>query len=69
MPSAWIVKAIYVFEDGDLCFATRPPRSLPQQLSLDCLKEGFDRRVVVAIAFATHRHLEAMLAQDFLVVV
>ena len=45
------------------------PTPLTQRLSLDRLEEGFDSRVVVAIPSSAHRRLEAMLAQDFLIVV
>ena len=41
----------------------------PDQLSLDGFEERFDGSIVVAIALATHRHLEAMLAQKLLIVV
>ena len=40
----------------------------PDQFSFDGLKERLDRRIVIAIAFARHRYLEPMLAQDFLIV-
>ena len=69
MASARIVEPVDVFEDGDFGITTRSPGSLPQQLSLDRLEERLDCRVIIAIAFAAHRHLEAMLAQDFLIVV
>ncbi len=41
----------------------------PCQLSLDGFEERLDGGIVVTIAFAAHGHLEAILAQDFLVVV
>jgi hypothetical protein len=65
--SARIVEAIDVFEDGDFGIAARLPALLPQQLCLDRLEERRDRRVIIAVAFTAYRHLEAMLAQDFLV--
>ena len=69
MPASRIIEAVDVFKDGDLSVATCAPGALPQQLSLDRLEEGFDSRVVVAIASPAHRCLEPMLAQDFLIVV
>jgi hypothetical protein len=51
-----------------LSISTCPPRALPQKLSLDRLEERFDCRIVIASPGPAHRHLEAMLAQDFLVV-
>ena len=69
MPASRVVEAIDVFEDCDLGIASRLPGTLPQQFSLDRLEKGFDSGVVVAIPGPAHRHLEVVLAQDFLVVV
>ena len=69
MATARIVEAVDVFEDGDFGITTRSPGPLPQQLGLDRLEECLDRRVIVTVSSTAHRHLEAMLAQDFLVVV
>jgi hypothetical protein len=49
MPSAWIVEAIDILEDGQLCFSSRLPRPTPNQLGLDRFKEGFDDRVEAPI--------------------
>ena len=43
--------------------------SPPDQFSLDGFEERFDSCIVIAIALSAHRHLEAMLAQDLLIVV
>ena len=40
----------------------------PDQLRLDRLEERLNGRIVVAITFARHRYLEAMLAQDLLII-
>ena len=40
----------------------------PDQLGLDRLEEGFHGRIIVTISFADHGHFEAMLAQDFLII-
>jgi len=40
----------------------------PDQFRLDGFEEGFHRGVVITVALATHGYFEAMLAQDFLVV-
>lgn len=45
------------------------PRPSPNQLSLDRLEERLASGVVVAVAFATHRYLETVLAQEFLIIV
>ena len=69
MPSAWIVEAIDILEDGQLCFSSRLPRPAPDQLGLDRFEEGFDSRVVVTISLAAHRDMEAVLTQELLVIV
>ena len=69
MPTAWVAEAIDVFEDSRLGLATRFPGATPDQLGLDGLEEGLDGGIVVAVALAAHRRLQAMLAKDLLVVV
>jgi len=41
----------------------------PDQLSLDGFEERLDCGVIIAIPFATHRRFEAVLPQDFLIIV
>ena len=69
MAAAGVIKAVDVLEDGRLRLPTRFPRPAPDQLGLDGLEECLDGGVVIAIALAAHRYLEAVFAQDFLVVV
>ena len=69
MPTAWVIEAVDVLEDGGLGLAARFPSPAPDQLGLDGLEEGLDGRIVVAVALAAHRYLEGMFAQDLLVVV
>ena len=69
MPTARVIKAVDVLEDGRLSLATGFPRPAPDQLGLDGFEEGFDGCVVIAVAFAAHRRLDPMLTQDFLVFV
>lgn len=66
MESARIVETVDVFKYGDFYITTRSPRSLPQRFSLDRLEDRLDVRVIIAVVIAAHRHLETMLAQDFL---
>lgn len=68
MPSAWIVKAVDVFEDCDLSIASSSPGPLPEHFCLDRFEEGFNRRIIVTIASSAHRYLEAVLTQDLLVI-
>lgn len=69
MSAARIVKAVDVLMDRHLSLASCFPRKPPDQFSLDGFVEGLDGRIVVKIAFAAHRYLEAVSAQDFLTVV
>ena len=69
MATTRVVEAVDVFEDGHLSLAPRLPRMPPDQFCFDGFEERLDGSVVVTIALAAHRYLEAMLAQDFLVVV
>ena len=68
MPTARVIEAVNVLEDGCLSLATRFPRPAPDQLSLDRLEEGFDGGIVIAVALAAHRGQQPMLAQDLLIV-
>ena len=56
-------------EDGHLSLSPCFPRMPPDQFCFDGFEEGFHRRIVVAIALATHEHFEAMLSQNFLIIV
>ena len=69
MPTARVIEAFDVLEDGRLSLSAGFPGAAPDQLGLDGFEEGLDGGVIVAIALAAHRHFEAMLAQDFLIVV
>jgi hypothetical protein len=77
---AWIVEAVDVFhrlavvclqtmrgEDGHLSQSSCFPRMPPDQFCFDGFEEGSHRRIVVAIALATHGHFEAILSQNFLI--
>ena len=68
MPTARVIEAVDVLEDGRLSLSAGFPRASPNQLGLDRLEEGLNGGVIVAIALAAHRHLEPMLAQDLLIV-
>ena len=68
MSAARIVKAVDVFKDRHFSLAPRFPGMPPDQLCLDRFEERFDGSIVVTIAFAAHRHLEAVLAQDLLII-
>ncbi len=65
MPAPRIVEPVYVFEDSHLGVTSRSPGALPDQLCLDGFRERFHRRVVIAIARSTHRHLEPTAGAGF----
>ena len=69
MATARVIKAVNVLEYRALgltaCFPTVPP----DQLSLNGFEERFDHGIVVTIALATHRDLEAMLGKTLLILV
>ena len=69
MPSTWIVETIDVFEDCHLGVSAHLPRPSPDQLSLDRLEERLDGGVVIAVALAAHRYMEAVLTQELLIIV
>ncbi len=68
MPSARIVEAIDVLEDGQFCISACVPWPPPDQLCLDGFEERLKSRIILAIALVAHRHLKAVLAQDLLVI-
>ena len=68
MPTARVIKAVDVLEDGCLSLATRFPRPAPDQFGLDGFEERFDGGIVVTVAFAAQRRLQAMFARDLPVV-
>ena len=45
------------------------PTVVPDQLSLDEFAEHFNHGIVIAIALATHRGLEAVLGQALLILI
>ena len=59
-----VIKAIDVFEEGDLDVAPVTP---PNQFCLQGLEEALGGRVVIAIAPAAYRYAERMPAKDFLI--
>ena len=68
MSTAWVIEAVDVFEDSNIHIPSSLPGLPPDQFGLDGFEEGFHCGVVIAITFATHGGFEAVLAQDFLVV-
>ena len=68
MAAAWIVEAVDVFKDGHLSLPACCPRMPPNQLGLDGFEERLNSGVIVAIAFAAHRRLKPVLAQDLLII-
>ena len=69
MFAARVVEAVDVFEEGYFDLTAGLPVATPDQFGFERLEEAFDSGIVVAIALATHRHLEPVLAQQLLIVV
>jgi len=69
MAASRIVEAVDVFKDCHLGLPAGVPRIPPDQFGLDGFEERLNGGIVVTITFAAHRHLEAVLAQDLLIVV
>ena len=68
MPSTRVVVAVDVFENCHLGLSSCLPCIAPDQFRFDGFEEGLDGCVIITISFSVHRHLEAMLTQDFLIV-
>ena len=69
MTAARVVEAVDVFKDGHLRIPTGFPCIAPDQFRFDGFEECLDGCVIITISFATHGHFEAVLPQDFLIVV
>ena len=69
MSSTRIVQAVYLFEDRHLSRSLRLPRMTPDQFRFDGLEGRLNGGVIITISLAAHQYLEAMLAQDLLVIV
>ncbi len=69
VPTAWVIEAVDVSEDGRFSLSAGFPGAAPDQFGLDRFAEALDSSVIVAIALAAHRRVEAMLAQNLLIVV
>ena len=67
MAAARIVEPIDILEDRSLGLTARVPTITPDQLSLDGFEERLDHGIVIAIALAAHRDLEAVLFQALLI--
>jgi hypothetical protein len=67
--ASWIIEAIDVLKGCHLSLPAGFPCIAPDQFRLDGFEERFDGGVVIAIALAAHGHAEAVLAQDFSIVV
>ena len=69
MASPRIVKAVDVLKEGRVDLPSGMPAVTPDEFGLHRLEECFDRSVVIAITLATHRDLEVVLMQPFLIFV
>jgi hypothetical protein len=69
MPTAGVIEAHDVLADGGFGLTTGLSGAPPDQFGLDRLEEGFDGGIIISVTFAAHRCLQAVLAQNLLVVV
>ena len=67
MATAQIVEAIDILEYRAFRLTARVPTITPDQLGLDGFEERLDHGIVIAIALADHRDLEAVLFQALLI--
>ena len=67
MAAVRIVEPIDILEDRSLGLTARVPTITPDQLGLDGFEERLDHGIVIAIALAAHRDLEAVLFQALLI--
>ena len=59
MPSAAVVEAVDVLEEGKCDLITGRPSVSPDQFGFQGFEEGLDGRVVVTVALSAHRYCEA----------
>ena len=69
MPPRWIIEPVDILEYRALRLTPCFPACAPDQLRLDGFEERLNHGVVIAIAFAAHGNLEAVLCQMFLIIV
>ena len=68
MPTARVVEGVDILEERGLGFSPCRPCVPPDQFGFQRFEEGLNGRIIVTISFAAHRHLKALLAQAFLIV-
>jgi len=69
MAATRIVEPIDILEYRALGLTACVPTVAPDQLSLDGFEERFNHGIVIAIALAAHRDLEAVLGQALLILI
>ena len=65
MPTTWIVKALYEFEDSHARFSVRVEAMPIKQLTFECGEEALGHRVVVGVSDRTHGGANACLPTAF----
>ena len=58
-----VVEAVDVTTNGRLGFSSGLEHRAPDQFGLQGLEEGLDHRIIIAVAFAGHRDLDAVFPQ------
>ena len=67
MAAARVIEPIDILEDRAFSLTACVPTITPDQLGLDGFEERLDHGIVIAIALAAHRDLEAVLFQALLI--
>lgn len=65
----WFIEAVDIFVEDYLGLVPDLPAAPSDQLSLQELDRALGCRIIIAISLATHRNLETMLAENFLIIV
>ena len=69
MTPPWIIEPIDILEDRPFSFASGFPTVAPNQLCFEGFEERLYHGIVIAITFAAHRYIEAVLRQALLILV
>ena len=68
MPTAWIVEAVDVFENGNFDLSAGLPVSAPNHFCLERFEKALNCGVVIAVTLSAHGCCQTMLSQDLLIV-
>ena len=67
MQSGAVIEGLDVVEDGSACFGEGSEAVMIDELVFEAAPEGFDKGVIVAVAFAAHGSEQSMLREQLAV--